>query len=252
MIAPVIEALLLDFDGIVIESERENGEMVRAFFRDRFGVEITVEDERRVYGFPWPETFAALFGRYGIPMTPAEAWPLFFRSKLAWLAERPPRTATGLTDLLALPVAKALVSGSHREEIDAMLAAAGRRPLAVDLVITRDDVGAGKPDPEGFLAACARLGVPAPRAFVFEDSRPGIAAARAAGMPVAFVHELSPEDNAGLADVAFGTLAEAVPWVRERLGRGRSPARASSPPGGDPHAGTVARRRSCEGGASNA
>ncbi len=122
---PAIEALLLDFDGIVVESERENGEMVRAFFRERFGIEITAEDERSVYGFPWPETFAALFGRYAIAMSPAEAWPLFFRSKLAWLAAHPPRVATGLAELLALPVAKALVSGSHREEIEAMLASRG-------------------------------------------------------------------------------------------------------------------------------
>jgi HAD superfamily hydrolase (TIGR01509 family) len=215
---PLISALLLDFDGVVAESERENVELVRAFFRQRFGVEITVDDERSVYGFPWPETLAALFGRYGIGMSPAEAWPLLFHAKLAWLAGHPVRIATGLTALLALPVAKALVSGSHREEIDAMLASAGYPRLDVDVVITRDDVSRGKPDPEGFLAACSRLAVPAAEAFVFEDSQPGIAAARAAGMPVAFVRELSPEDNAGLADVAFDTLAEAVPWVRERLG----------------------------------
>jgi len=101
-----------------------------------------------------------------------------------------------------------------------MLESAGCR-LAVDVVISRDDVSRGKPDPEGFLAAGTRLGVPPAEALVFEDSRPGIAAARAAGMPVAFVRELSPEDNAGLADAAFATLADAVPWVRERLGRRR-------------------------------
>ena len=233
---PGIEALLLDFDGVVIESERENGEMVRAFFRSRFGIEITAGDERSVYGFPWPETFAALFERYGIEMSPAEAWPPFFASKLAWLAAHPPRLATGLAELLALPVAKALVSGSHRVEIEAMLASAGRHPLAVDLVISRDDVRAGKPDPEGFLAACARLGVPAARALVFEDSRPGIAAARAGGMPVAFVRELSPEDNAGMADVAFDTLAAAVPWVRGHLGR------APGAGGGSPSVSLVVRQ----------
>lgn len=216
---PAIGALLLDFDGVVVESERENGEMVRAFFRARFGIEITDEDERSVYGFPWPETFSSLFARYGICLRFAEAWPLFFRSKLAWLSDHPPRVASGLERILALPLPKALVSGSHREEIDAMLASAGILPLPVDLVISRDDVRAGKPDPEGFLAACGRLRVPPGQSLVLEDSRPGIAAARAGGMPVAFVRELSPEDNAGLADVAFATLGDAVPWVRARLGK---------------------------------
>ncbi len=119
-----------------------------------------------------------------------------------------------------LPVAKALVSGSCREEIEAMFASAGRPRHGFDILISRDDVSHGKPDPEGFLTACARLGMPPAEAFVFEDSRPGIAAARAAGSPVAFVREFSPEDNAGFADMAFDTLAEAVPWVRERLGPG--------------------------------
>jgi len=218
---PRIAALLLDFDGVVAESERQNGELVRAFFRDRFGIELNAGDERSVYGFPWPETFEALFGRYGISMSPAEAWPPFFRTKLAWLAAHPVRMATGLAEIADLPVPKALVSGSQRDEIEAMLASAGNPRLGVDVMITRDDVRRGKPDPEGFLAACTRLGVPPVQALVLEDSRPGIAAARAAGMPVAFVRELSPEDNARLADVAFDTLAAAVPWIRQRIGRKR-------------------------------
>jgi HAD superfamily hydrolase (TIGR01509 family) len=218
---PLINALLLDFDGIIVESERENGELVRAFFRERFGIEITDNDERSIYGFPWPETFAALLGRYSIAMSPAEAWQQFFPRKLAWLSGHPVRIATGLPELAGLPVAKALVSGSHRKEIEAMLASAGHPRLGIDIMICRDDVSRSKPDPEGFLAACARLGVPPAETLVFEDSPPGIAAARAAVIPVAFVRELSPEDNAGLADVAFDTLAEAVPWVRERLGRRR-------------------------------
>ena len=217
----IVNALLLDFDGVVADSERENGELVRAFLRERFGVEITADDERSVYGFPWPETFAALFGRYSIAMSPAEAWRLFFPMKLAWLSEHPVRMATGLAELAGLPVAKALVSGSHRGEIEAMLASAGHPHLGIGLMICREDVSRGKPDPEGFLAACSRLGVPPAEALVFEDSRPGIAAARAAGAAVAFVRELAAEDNAGLADAAFDTLADAVPWVRERLGPGR-------------------------------
>jgi HAD superfamily hydrolase (TIGR01509 family) len=219
---PLIAALLLDFDGVVAESERQNAELARAFFRARFGIELSGEDERSVFGFPWPETFAALFGRYGIAMNPDEAWPQFFRTKLAWLAEHPVRMATGLSEIADLPVARALVSGSQREEIEAMLASAGNPRLGVDVLIARDDVRRGKPDPEGFLAACERLGVRPAEALVLEDSRPGIAAARAAGMPVAFVRELSPEDNARLADVAFDTLAAAVPWIGERIVRRRA------------------------------
>ncbi len=64
-----------------------------------------------------------------------------------------------------------------------------------DVVVTADDVAGGKPDPEGFLTAAARLGVPSDKCLVFEDSAAGIAAARTGGMRVVGV---------GAASAAFG------------------------------------------------
>src|SRR5690606_14232529 len=52
------------------------------------------------------------------------------------------------------------------------------------LAITAEHVSASKPDPEGFLLAADRLGMAAVDCLVLEDSGAGIAAARAAGMPV--------------------------------------------------------------------
>ncbi len=53
--------------------------------------------------------------------------------------------------------------------------------------ITAEDVQRGKPDPEGFLLAASRLGVPIGQCLVFEDSAAGVAAAKAAGAQVAIV-----------------------------------------------------------------
>ena len=50
--------------------------------------------------------------------------------------------------------------------------------------VTAEDVTRSKPDPEGFLAAAALLGVDPSECVVFEDSPAGIAAGRAAGMRV--------------------------------------------------------------------
>ncbi|PYC72092.1 HAD family hydrolase [Streptomyces tateyamensis] len=52
------------------------------------------------------------------------------------------------------------------------------------LAVTAEQVGASKPDPEGFLKAAAALGVDPADCLVFEDSEAGIAAGRAAGMRV--------------------------------------------------------------------
>ena len=51
-----------------------------------------------------------------------------------------------------------------------------------DVIVTADDITRGKPDPEIFLLAAQRLGVPPGRCLVFEDAPMGIEAARRAGM----------------------------------------------------------------------
>jgi sugar-phosphatase len=53
-----------------------------------------------------------------------------------------------------------------------------------DVLVSSDDVTQGKPAPEGYLLAAERLAVSPSRAVVLEDTPPGIAAGRAAGMNV--------------------------------------------------------------------
>ncbi len=49
-------------------------------------------------------------------------------------------------------------------------------------LITADDITAGKPEPEGYLAAADALGLPAHETVVFEDSAAGVKAGHAAGV----------------------------------------------------------------------
>jgi HAD superfamily hydrolase (TIGR01509 family) len=94
----------------------------------------------------------------------------------------------------AARVPVAIVSGSARAEIEPVLQTAGIRD-AVTVVVSVDDVAAGKPDPESYLRALELLdGVAASDAVVFEDTDAGIAAAKGAGMRcVAVLGTLTPE-----------------------------------------------------------
>ena len=87
----------------------------------------------------------------------------------------------GAAELLAgLPADRwALVTSAGRDLAVRRMAMAGLDLPSV--IISADDVHAGKPDPEGYLAAASRLGVPAATTIVFEDTDAGLAAARAAG-----------------------------------------------------------------------
>jgi beta-phosphoglucomutase len=80
-----------------------------------------------------------------------------------------------------LPVA--LVSAALTDEIEPVLAACGLRD-AFSLVVSQDDVVRGKPDPQPYLLASERLGIPASELLVFEDTDVGVASAKAAGAHV--------------------------------------------------------------------
>jgi sugar-phosphatase len=87
----------------------------------------------------------------------------------------------GAAELLAsLPKGSwALVTSAGRALAEARMGAAGL-PIP-PIVISADDVLAGKPSPEGYLAAADRLGVAPGQAIVFEDAEAGVLAARASG-----------------------------------------------------------------------
>jgi beta-phosphoglucomutase len=76
---------------------------------------------------------------------------------------------------------QAIASSAPRLNVEVMLRATRLEPL-LDGFVCADDVTRGKPDPEVFLAAAAKLGVPPSRCVVVEDAPAGIEAALRAGM----------------------------------------------------------------------
>jgi beta-phosphoglucomutase-like phosphatase (HAD superfamily) len=85
-------------------------------------------------------------------------------------------------------------------------------------VLASEDVSNGKPDPEIYLKAAARLGKAPESVLVLEDSRAGVEAARAAGTVVIGVpHEHSPADGLHRADLIVPRLDD--PALLARLGR---------------------------------
>ena len=93
--------------------------------------------------------------------------------------------APGAPELLAeldrLGLPWAVVTSADPPLARTRLAAAGRPAL----LVTIDDVRAGKPDPEGYLLAARKLGADPRRCLVVEDAEAGVAAGRAAGAVVA-------------------------------------------------------------------
>jgi HAD superfamily hydrolase (TIGR01509 family) len=101
------------------------------------------------------------------------------------LHPRPPTFVPGMVpllhDLRGRGVRLGLVTGSACRVVDESLAPSGVAAL-FDVLVTGDDVSHGKPDPEPYLIATARLGLPPEACLAIENAPLGIRSARAAGM----------------------------------------------------------------------
>ena len=110
---------------------------------------------------------------------------------------------------LRTQVRLALVTRASRRVVNFVLTLAGLAD-AFTCVVTDDDKVEGKPSPASYALAIERLShtapVPLPGTLAFEDARPGIRAARAAGVRAIAVGPLPPH-HAMEADAYYPTLA---------------------------------------------
>ncbi len=181
-----IQAILFDFDGVLVDSEPVRfkagaqalaeigvtldwdtfvrcwlGRTDAAGLRDILGDRYPVEGER---------VAARRNALYEARLDEVPAFPDAVR-----LARRAP---AGLR--------LAVATGSRRTEVGRILDRLGIADLFA-VIVTAEDYLRAKPAPDPFLAAARRLGLSAEACLVVEDTAPGVAAARAAGMRVVAV-----------------------------------------------------------------
>ncbi|TML57892.1 MAG: HAD family hydrolase [Actinobacteria bacterium] len=162
----------------------------------------------------WTRAESALFARHGQPYGRAvkaellgTSWETSGRI-LERLLDRP-----GEAEALAGRRRLGIASNSPRKWVEAVLESAGLA-APFEVVVASDEVAEPKPAPDVYLRAAELLGSPASETVALEDSPPGAAAARAAGMyviGVPYFAELPLE-----ADLVAGSLADAA--VRAALG----------------------------------
>jgi mannitol-1-/sugar-/sorbitol-6-phosphatase len=177
-----IHAALFDLDGTLVDSEPVHRAAWKSFFDSR-GWQVS------------EETYASHFvGRRGADAFRSVDGPWRDENPDDLLAEvmthlesvsTEPETIPGAADLVrgvhAAGVPIAVVTSAMRSWVDEALDFVGVADL-VSVVVSAEDVTAGKPDPEGYLAACDRLEVDPADVAAFEDSVSGVTAAVNAGI----------------------------------------------------------------------
>lgn len=182
------DAFLFDCDGTLVDSmPLHHRAWSRSFVEGGATFEFTWDLFMSRAGMGLHETVAALNTQFGTTLDPVRVVARqreLYRQEIATVLPVVPvleiaRAARGVKPM-------AVCSGGEGEIVRAQLAAVGALDW-FEAVICREDVGRGKPAPDGFLECAARLNVPPSRCLVFEDGILGIEAARAAGMQVVLV-----------------------------------------------------------------
>jgi beta-phosphoglucomutase len=118
-------------------------------------------------------------------------------------------------------IKQAIVSSTPRANIELMLQSLGLYEC-FEVIVGEEDAERGKPDPEGFVLAASRLGVPPEECVVIEDAPEGIAGGKAAGMRCIGVTTTRPAEKLLQADLIVESLEDERVWGfvagRQRMG----------------------------------
>jgi beta-phosphoglucomutase len=197
----VIRAFVFDLDGTLVETEK-----LKALSYARAATELRHElDEREVaaafedfVGLSRQEVAVGLMGRFGLEQAALaragdfeSPWQAYVKIRLRIyesllsdselvFAHRYPHNIALLGDVRRRGYPTALATQSHRQEALRVLEILGITD-EFDVIVTREDVEYGKPNPEMHLLAARELGVEPGECLAIEDSPAGIRAALAAG-----------------------------------------------------------------------
>jgi beta-phosphoglucomutase len=213
----MLDAIIFDFDGVIVDSEPVHFECFRAVLSTH-GVVLTSEQYYGKYlGFDDHDCFLEVMRDNGRTVTEEDiAAMTAAKTRLVKRAYQErvkplPGAAELITAANAAGLELAICSGALREEIELAADAIGIR-RHIDVIVAAKDVRRGKPDPEGYLLALKHLGAGIGRpldtrkVWVVEDSPAGIAAAKAAGCKVLGVTNSYPADALKSADKIVGSL----------------------------------------------
>ena len=199
-------AILFDMDGLLLDTERLIRGVMIAVMAD-MGFAMDDSDYAALIGRPEADSAALMRARFGGGLKYDEV-----RQRVAQRLQdrhgthRPlkPGATALLAQVNAAGIPAAVVTSTEQAQARAHLAAAGLLPGFIT-IIGGDDVTRGKPDPEPYATAAARLGIAPGAALALEDSHNGVIAAHAAGVPVIMVPDLLP----ATADIRHRLLAVA-------------------------------------------
>lgn len=179
----MFDGIFWDNDGVLMETEhlyyQANAEAL-----GQAGVELSLEDFCRISLRQGESVLSLAADSRDAAELRRVRDEIYFR-----LLGEDPRVIPGIQDTLVRLHGRqpmAIVTSCRRENFLQMHRTSGLLDY-FDFILTREDYGASKPDPEPYLTACARAGLDPGRCLAIEDSERGVISAAKAGLVVAAI-----------------------------------------------------------------
>ena len=210
----MIEAVVFDVDGVLIDSEPV-WERVRRGFTASHGGRWADDAQDRMMGMSTAEWSGYMSADFGVPLPPPRIAELVIAAMAAEYEAHLPLLPGAVEAVRGLAPRYRLAGASSAPKslIEIVLDASGLRPVFA-AAVSSEEVPRGKPAPDVYLEAAARLGVDPVRCAAVEDSSNGLRSAAAGGLAVIAVPrpEYPPAADAlGPARVVLGSLTELTP-----------------------------------------
>lgn len=219
------DLVIFDCDGVLIDSEIISARMLIA---ELAGMGVSIDMSYVAHHFlgrSYPTVMKVINKDFGVNLTPE--FEQNYRTRLLAAFEKDLKPIPHVHEVLTtLSVPWCIATSSSPSRAKQSLHITGLSDVVGQRLFTASEVANGKPAPDLFLLAAARMGAEPARCLVIEDSLNGIRAARAAGMPVwRFVggshlrNARQPEPEGTAPDLHFDSFADFASLTASRLAK---------------------------------
>ena len=214
--------LVFDVDGVIADTEVLNAKASVLMFEQLYGVAVDPEDFRPFVGTGDERYVEGVAEKHGVTIETQRAVDQRAKNFFDLLQSEPLPAAPGVSELIAAArehpdVSLAIATSGQKAKQFPVIRGTGLDLGWFDVVITGDDVTLKKPDPQIYMLAATKLGIPPRRCVAFEDAPVGVRSAKSAGCPCIAVMTTVDAGELTLADIVVDNLADVSLADAERL-----------------------------------
>ncbi len=208
----MIQTVIFDMDGVIIDSEPVYFKIDKQMFEE-LNIAVSFEEHCTYVGTSSQNMWDAIIKKHGIPGHPGELMRKEYNLYMDHLVNA--------NDLQPIDGVMELINGLHENNLKLILASSSRMEI-IDIILKKfklsdlfiakvsgSELAHSKPHPEIFLRSAQLAGSEPKECIVIEDSKNGVAAAKAAGMKcIGFLNPSSGDQNLRDADVVIQSFKE--------------------------------------------